>query len=260
MGWALEETIASIERAGSIEELTQILQSAIERLGFASFSFLDAARPGDQNPKLVTTVRRAFERDYRVEGLIDVDPCISAWRRRNSPFTWGSVHLPKRLGKRLPGAQKTMKIAWDHGYTEGITIPFHCVDRLGRPFSSVCTLFWTEKPADFERLIKEWRLDLHVMFIYWAQRAIDLIDREKQRASRFLDDNCEQQNEGRLTDRERDVLSWAARGKTVSETAIILGISEDTVETHVRNAMRRVGAATKTQAVAKAIMLRAIDI
>ncbi len=44
-----------------------------------------------------------------------------------------------------------------------------------------------------------------------------------------------------LTDRERDVLAWAAHGKTVPETAIILSVSEDTVVTHMRNAMRKLG-------------------
>jgi LuxR family quorum sensing-dependent transcriptional regulator len=63
-----------------------------------------------------------------------------------------------------------------------------------------------------------------------------------------------------LTDRERDVLSWGARGKTVSETAEILRLSADTVETHMRHATHKLGANNKTHAVAKAIHFGLIDV
>ena len=58
-----------------------------------------------------------------------------------------------------------------------------------------------------------------------------------------------------LTDRERDVLSWAGRGKSVLDTADILELSEDTVKTHVRNALKKLNANNKTHAVTKAIYL-----
>ena len=63
-----------------------------------------------------------------------------------------------------------------------------------------------------------------------------------------------------LTDRERSALEWAGRGKTMIETASILSISDETVETHLRAAMRKLNASNKTQAVARAIMLGPIDV
>jgi DNA-binding CsgD family transcriptional regulator len=64
----------------------------------------------------------------------------------------------------------------------------------------------------------------------------------------------------RLTDRERDVLSWAGRGKTSAETADILKLSELTVDTHVRNAIAKLDARNKTQAVAKCVWMGLIDL
>jgi len=58
---------------------------------------------------------------------------------------------------------------------------------------------------------------------------------------------------GPLTAREREVLGWAANGKTAAETALILAISERTVEFHIANAIARLGAANKVQAVALAV-------
>ncbi|CDL00306.1 transcriptional regulator [Magnetospirillum gryphiswaldense MSR-1 v2] len=52
-----------------------------------------------------------------------------------------------------------------------------------------------------------------------------------------------------LTAREREVLLWAAQGKTAWETAAILGISSKTVEFHLGNCGRKLGAATKAQTI-----------
>lgn len=43
----------------------------------------------------------------------------------------------------------------------------------------------------------------------------------------------------RLSDRQRECLLWAARGKTAAETAIILGISPETVVQHLKVARER---------------------
>jgi DNA-binding CsgD family transcriptional regulator len=56
------------------------------------------------------------------------------------------------------------------------------------------------------------------------------------------------------------MLGWAARGKTTSETAEILKISDETVEGHIRKAMKKLSAANKTQAVVKAIYLGLVDV
>lgn len=44
-----------------------------------------------------------------------------------------------------------------------------------------------------------------------------------------------------LTDRQRDCILWAARGKTDWEISVILGISEETVSRHIRMACDRYG-------------------
>ena len=56
-----------------------------------------------------------------------------------------------------------------------------------------------------------------------------------------------------LTAREREVLGRLALGLTGSEVARELGISPETVRVHVRNAMRRLGARTRVQAIGLAL-------
>ena len=63
----------------------------------------------------------------------------------------------------------------------------------------------------------------------------------------------------RLTERELQVLTWVARGKSSSDIAAILGISERTVNFHLDNAMRKAGVATRVQAAVKCAMLGLIE-
>ncbi|MDX6514239.1 MAG: hypothetical protein QOE36_3743, partial [Gaiellaceae bacterium] len=56
-----------------------------------------------------------------------------------------------------------------------------------------------------------------------------------------------------LTDRELQALSRVADGMSQDEIARELGIGTETVRTHLRKARERLGAATKTEAVAAAL-------
>ena len=60
---------------------------------------------------------------------------------------------------------------------------------------------------------------------------------------------------GKLTQRELDVLGLLAEGLQHDEIGRRLGISSETVRTHLRKASDRLGASTRTQAVATALRL-----
>jgi LuxR family quorum sensing-dependent transcriptional regulator len=62
-----------------------------------------------------------------------------------------------------------------------------------------------------------------------------------------------------LTGREREVLAWSAQGKSAWEIGEILSIAKRTVDEHAQTAMRKLGAATRTQAVAIAIRHRLFE-
>ena len=62
---------------------------------------------------------------------------------------------------------------------------------------------------------------------------------------------AEQQDSGRLTAREIEVLGLVRSGFTNGETGRLLGISERTVRSHVEIIMRKLGAADRASAVAR---------
>jgi PAS domain S-box-containing protein len=58
---------------------------------------------------------------------------------------------------------------------------------------------------------------------------------------------------GKLSARELEVVRLVARGETGPEIAAELGIANETVRTHVRNAMTKLGARSRAHLVAKAL-------
>jgi DNA-binding CsgD family transcriptional regulator len=63
-----------------------------------------------------------------------------------------------------------------------------------------------------------------------------------------------------LSARERDCLRWTAEGKSSWDIGMILMISENTVNFHLRNAMRKFGTTSQTVAVVKAVRLDLIEL
>lgn len=55
-----------------------------------------------------------------------------------------------------------------------------------------------------------------------------------------------------LTDREIEALTWSAQGKSSTDIAVLMNVSERTVNFHITNAMRKLGVATRIQAAVKA--------
>lgn len=70
----------------------------------------------------------------------------------------------------------------------------------------------------------------------------------------------EAEDEILLSARELDCLSWTAAGKTAWEASMILGISERTVRFHLNVAREKLKCTTTTQAVAKAVSNKLIDL
>lgn len=64
---------------------------------------------------------------------------------------------------------------------------------------------------------------------------------------------------GVLSEREAATLTWAARGKTSAEIALILGLTKRTVDFHADNARLKLNAATRMEAAVKATVGQLIE-
>ena len=62
-----------------------------------------------------------------------------------------------------------------------------------------------------------------------------------------------------LTQRECEILSWVANGKTSSEISIILSLSNHTIKAHLNKSMHKMDCVSRPQLVAKALRLGLIS-
>lgn len=58
-----------------------------------------------------------------------------------------------------------------------------------------------------------------------------------------------------LTAREIEAMSWVARGKSSTDIAVLMGVSERTVNFHVNNVVQKLGVANRLQAAVRCAML-----
>ena len=63
-----------------------------------------------------------------------------------------------------------------------------------------------------------------------------------------------------LSEREREVLSWVARGRSNKEIGQLLDISPRTVQHHVRHIYDKIGVSTRAEAITIAWRQRLVDL
>lgn len=256
----INECIADIEGCQTLNELRDRLQRVVGHYGFASFNFLDVGNPQEDKPFYMGTVGRKWEDEYILNDFVHHDPMLALVRRINVPFTWSDVQLPKAVGRKMPDDLRVMNAAHDHGFKDGMVIPLHFRDPLGRPVSCLVVLFWKDRRRVFRRLIKEKKHEISLILLYWIQRVVDVVTvtHRHNLSSREILESAE--NLIMLTPRERDVLSWAARGKTTADTGEIMNISYDTVKTHIKSSIVKLNASNRTHAVVRAVYFKLIDV
>jgi LuxR family transcriptional regulator, quorum-sensing system regulator BjaR1 len=162
--------------------------------------------------------RRYVERSY-----VRHDPVIRRLRSSAEAFGWQDC-----VG---PVEDRIMCEAGDHGLRSGFAIPFLTIEGEIAGISLA---------GDAVELGATGASTVSTISCYAIARAMRL---RGQRESK---------EKATLTARERECLAWSATGKSDWDVSVILGISESTVEKHLRGARVKLAAANRCQAVATA--------
>lgn len=248
--------LSDIEACSSLIELKETMRTISESYGFSAFNFIDIGNPQEREPFYLGTCDEAFVDTYARNEFVRIDPCVNRVYRSNLPFVWADV-LPLEVRRGPKSATRRLQeAAADFGFTEGLVVPCHFRDGIGRNRSASSVFYWSDPLQRFKFLLSERRSDLHLLMIYFIQTCIEIRDRDERRHT----PGDQRTNVRVLTDRERDVLSWAAHGKTTSEIADIIGLKSDTVDVHFKNILRKLDANNRTQAVAKALIQGLINV
>ena len=255
MANALEEALDQIDGATTIEDLQRAFSNISSSLGFAGITYVDARRlpvEAEFLPYFLTTARADFVASYTASDYCGHDPVVRRGAVSNAPFTWLDCPEFGGCGERRRGAKskavQIMDHARDFGFRDGYIIPCHAVDALGRPAPAFFSLYWNEPPEAMRHA---------AVTPPWLRLAAALCH---ERILTLRGVAAAEPPPPPLTDRERECLAWACRGKTRGETALILAIGERTVEFHLANAMRKLGVYNKFHAIAVAIQRGIINL
>ena len=234
------DTFGFIERCGvhsTPKDLLDDLSETVKAFGFEHL-ILSGVPLGGQ--KLAPMVELNgwpagwFERYIDQEHAAVDGVCIWSAKSRH-PFFWSDV--PERWSG-TDGSKRVANEATEFGIRSGFAVPMLSLEH----WQSVLSFASPLKHCDISR---GQQAQLITMAIF-AGMSIQALGVDPAT------------DEALLSDRQKEVLLWAAGGKTAWETSVILQISEETVWFHQKAARRALGVATTTQAIVEAIRRRLI--
>ncbi|MFC7051713.1 autoinducer binding domain-containing protein [Hansschlegelia quercus] len=166
---------------------------------------------------------------YLQQSYVFTDPVIRRIHGELSPFRWSEAPLSAAIETR----QKLIfSEASEFGLKDGLAVPIVLVDgTLGSVSFGGGGLVDVPTHAMGE---------INLIAIYAMGRAVQLRS------------ETEHSVRAKLTTRELDTLRWACEGLTMIEIGERLGISNRTVELHLKSAATKLGARNRAHAVAEA--------
>lgn len=229
--------------ASTIEDLAGMFCDEIRELGYTHYICykLDGLQPDTDKPVGKANKRHYFDEfytRYEAKDYVEYDPLFKLLCRARGPFTWKQVmQLP--LAPRQKGIMDERREA---GMLGGVGVPLQSADTALVGLTVVATE--ENPPADNNTLSQIFALSNQ----YQLQRA-RILGREQTFELPDI----------HLTPREREMLEWAAQGKSNGVIATILGISEKTVEFHFKSIFTKLDVSSRTTAVLKAVHLHLIS-
>lgn len=229
--------------ASTKEALSNLLIRTMARLGFNQVNvsiMRDHTLPeGEQLFGWANTYPEDWQNYYVDKNCMRFDPVAQNARGSASPFFWSDLLLRRNLTSLQSGF---LGLAGEAGLNNGIGLPFTGAHALHGGIAIATT-----NPSD------EHLRDLNIL---WAisnlfyKRLKEIVGTSKRLHADMVD----------LTMRETDILILPATGETDRGIARRLGISENTVNTHLRRIYRKLDAHTRLQAFSNAVKQQLIDL
>lgn len=138
-----------------------------------------------------------------------------------------------------------------HGLLTGLTCPLHAPRG---EWSSISFATGRTGPAA-ERQARSALAESQLFVCFAHEAAKRIVEREQRRSA----PRPRPAQPPRLSNRERECLSWTATGQRTGDIGGLLGITERTVTFHLANARRKLGAVNTRHAVSKAITLGLVE-
>lgn len=222
----------ALAQAGDVAAVFDVVAHSVRKLGFERCAYgLRIGVPFTQQKTLmISNYDAQWSRRYREAGYLGIDPTVAHGVRSTTPLVWSN-----ELFKCAP-------VLWSEARAFDLRVGWaqSCFDAS----SSVGML----SVARSHEALSHAEIRTREPFLRWL---VSLAHPALSAA--FRRSHCTGQPG--LTGREIEVLRWMADGKTAEEAAVLLHISVNTINFHVKNVKEKLLAANKTSAVASAVAL-----
>ncbi len=235
----LTRAIYSVAIASTADELVTRMGHAVRQLGCEHFLLgVEVRKPALQPAQHVASgYPLSWQRRYAEQGYIAVDPTIAYCQHHTTPLIWQDTMYRGQSTQLLEEARS-------FGLSHGLSVGVHGTDATKSMISLARDRPIDQAPGEQQELV---------------EAATVLAACAHVAASRLIVPSLLTAQTPQLTPREHACLGLVMQGKSNSVISDLLRISEPTVAFHIKNVMRKLGVATRLQAVAKAVALGLVD-
>lgn len=235
----ISEFIERSNEAATPEEVFELFRKALEDHGYDHVVFAPVTVPAQhalaRGGSVPSFTRKPsslqwFEQ-YMANRYMDIDPVLLLAPTRRTPFSWDEVENLQHLS---PRQRQIMRESRDAGLKSGLSIPIHGPQGEGYVVSLASDVDGVDPTPHL--------------------RALQVLAVQFQLATSQVQAEAEQPPPAfHLTERERECLTWTARGKSAWAISRILNVSEHTINFHLKSAMKKLGTANRVAAVVLSI-------
>lgn len=245
--------IEALSRVESTEEAFDLLCQAVSSLGWTRIAFLaltpearqQMAGEADSSPLLASNYPDEYVSRYLNERYFEIDPVLQLARDSLTPIAFKDIEDSAQLSERQ---KELMAARRNAGLYRELCCPVH---GAGGQVFAVC--FARDGPEEWDRAYFSALQVLAMHFYYAFYRRIQASSKPAARTGLAESTAVATIETPSLTQRERECLLWTARGKSASTISVILGLSENTINFYVKNAMKKLGTTNRVIAVVLAV-------
>ncbi len=225
--------MAHVKTEEYVESLQTIVESVLSKLDFDYYAVcsINANDFGLCNSLPIahtTNYPNKWLNHYILNQLHNFDPVMYFGRMVSYPVSWEKLELASGFSK---DHRSVLNCARDFGLRSGICMSIHNLDG---------SLMIVSLASSGERTLNN-------MVIKEAANSVQALSTLGPSPA-AIESGCFD-----LTQREVECLSWCALGKTSNDISAILEISSNTVDFHLKSAMRKLSASSRTFAIVKAM-------
>lgn len=227
--------LASIEAATDLPDVKRAMDGLIEPYGLRHAVLFAVGRAGvaDGRDTILFTYPTHWVERYIQSRYHAIDPVMRVGMRSIVPVDWAT------LDRSAPVVRRFFDEAGEAGVgRQGLALPSRGPGGAQALFNVTCDA----SDRDWAMLRHDLVRDMGIVASHLHAKLLEIGAAAPPGAA-----------VPRLSVRERETLQWAAAGRTIDQTADILGLSSSAVRTYLDAARRKLNCLTKPQAVAVAM-------